>query len=198
MSITLSDVSKSFGKKKLFDIDTLILQEGFTCLMGPSGCGKTTLGRIIAGLEKADRGRIEGVCGHPTVLFQESRLLPSLSAYENIKCICRSKESAAFANELLFQLGFEKEDLSKLPSELSGGMERRVAIARAIVFALESGGNFVLLDEPFTGLDEETKVVAASILKTHLHKKTVLTITHDPEECRALGGNTLLFSTFSN
>ena len=197
MSVTLSSLEKSFGKKRLFFIDELNLPEGFTCLMGPSGCGKTTLGRVIAGLERADGGRVSGIEGHPTVLFQESRLLPAISAYDNVKCICGSRVLKTFSDELLIMLGFEKDDLDKLPSELSGGMERRVAIARAIVFALENGGNFVLLDEPFSGLDDETKKIAAEVIKTYLSGKTVLVITHDENDCASLGGKIINFSDFS-
>lgn len=198
MSIILKSLDKSFGGKRLFHIEELTLPAGFTCLMGPSGCGKTTLGRIIAGLEKADSGNIEGAEGHPTVLFQESRLLPALSAIDNVKCVCRTNEGKELSQELLLKLGLEESDLAKLPSELSGGMERRVAIARAIIFSIESGGSFVLLDEPFTGLDDETKQKAAELLKEYLKEKTVLTVTHDEDECALLGGQALLFSTFSN
>lgn len=195
MGIKISNLAKSFAKKTVFSHLDLELNEGFTCLYGPSGCGKTTLGRLIAGLEKGDCGDIEGVSGYPTVLFQESRLLPTLSAYENVKCVCRSDESAKLGKELLKRLFFTEEDMEKPPSELSGGMMRRAAIARAVVFAAEKGGNFVLLDEPFTGLDPETAKTAAEILKSYLSDKIVLVITHDEKERELFSGISVDFSS---
>lgn len=192
--IRLENVKKSFSGKTVFDIPSFSLDIGFTCLSGASGCGKTTLGRIIAGLEKYDSGIIDGVVGAPTVLFQESRLLPTLTAFDNIKIICRTDDDKELARELFSRLGFNDDDIKKLPHELSGGMARRVAIIRAVVFAVGQGGNFVLLDEPFTGLDPEMREVAADILKEHLSGKTVLVITHDCEECELLGGNGVEFS----
>lgn len=197
MSIKITNLTKSFDERTVFSHLDLELNKGFTCLYGPSGCGKTTLGRIIAGLEKADYGDIEGISGHPTVLFQESRLLSTLSAYENVKCTCSSNESAEFGRHLLKRLFFTDEDMKKLPRELSGGMERRVAIVRAVVFAIEKGGNFVLLDEPFAGLDPETRTAAANVIKEYLSDRTVLVITHDDEERVLFGGKSLDFSSLT-
>lgn len=198
MGIKISNLAKSFTKKTVFSHLDLELNEGFTCLYGPSGCGKTTLGRVIAGLENADCGKIEGVSGYPTVLFQECRLLPTLSAYENVKCVCSSDESAKFGKELLKRLFFTEDDMEKLPSELSGGMMRRAAIVRAVVFATEKGGNFVLLDEPFTGLDPETAKMAAEILKSHLSDRIVLVITHDEKERELFSGISVDFCSLGS
>ncbi len=195
--IQLDNIRKSFSGKELFGIPSLVLSPGFTCLSGASGCGKTTLGRMISGLEKPDSGKIHGVIGSPAVLFQESRLLPSLSALENIKAVCRTEKGKSLAKELLMRLLFTEEDMKKLPHELSGGMARRVSIVRTVVFATEQGGNFVLLDEPFTGIDPETRKIAADIIKEYLGEKTVLVITHDCEECSLLGGENIEFSSFS-
>ena len=197
MSIEITNLKKSFSKKPLFFIEELTLQTGFTIIRGPSGCGKTTLGRIIAGIEPYDSGKVNGASGNPTILFQESRLLPSVSALDNINVVCRSKKYTVTAKKLLNQLGFNDEDMKKRPSELSGGMMRRVAIVRAIVFALERGGNFVLLDEPFTGLDPETRSTAASIIYEHLNNKHVLVITHDEDDTSLLNGRSIVFSDFA-
>lgn len=197
MSVKISNLAKSFTEKTVFSHLDLELDKGFTCLYGPSGCGKTTLGRIIAGLENADCGYIEGISGNPTVLFQESRLLPKLSAYENVKCTCSSNESAELGRCLLKRLFFTDEDMNKLSRELSGGMMRRVAIVRAVVFATEKGGSFVLLDEPFTGLDPETRRIAADILKEYLSDRTVLVITHDDEERALFDGKSFDFSSLT-
>ena len=193
--VQLENLKKSYAKKQIFDIPYLALDSGFTCLSGPSGCGKTTLGRVISGLEKADSGVILGVNGASVVLFQESRLLPTLSAYDNITAICRTDEGKALARELLSRLLFTEEDMKKLPSELSGGMERRVSIVRAVVFAHENSGSFALLDEPFTGLDPDPKAIAAEVLIEYLNGRSVLVITHDGEECELLGGKAVEFSS---
>ncbi len=191
--VKLENVKKSFSKKLLFEIPTLSLDTGFTCLIGASGCGKTTLGRIICGLEKADSGKIHGIEGESVVLFQESRLLPSLTAYGNVTAVCRTDEGKCLGRELLSRLLFTDEDINKRPHELSGGMERRVAIVRAVVFAHENKGSFALLDEPFTGLDPDTRRIAADVLKEYLSDRAVLVITHDGEECELLGGKTVEF-----
>ena len=193
--VQLENVRKSFSGKLLFEIFSLSLDMGFTCLTGASGCGKTTLGRIICGLEKADSGKILGVDGSSAVLFQESRLLPSLTAYGNVTAVCRTDEGKLLGRELLTRLLFTDEDMKKRPSELSGGMERRVAIVRAVVFAFENKGSFALLDEPFAGLDPDTRRIAADILKEFLSDRAVLVITHDEEECELLGGKTVEFSS---
>lgn len=197
MSIIISSLRKSFNEKELFFIPSLTLDTGFTCLSGPSGCGKTTLGRILATLDKADSGQISGINGKSTVLFQESRLLPSLTAEKNIYAVCKSEEYKVKGKNMLLSLGFTDEDIKKYPSELSGGMIRRVAIVRAVIFAIESGGSFVLLDEPFTGLDNEIKAKTASLIKDTLNDKTVLVITHDESECDLLGGKNIEFSSFT-
>ncbi len=193
--VQLDNIKKSFSGKLLFDIPALTLDTGFTCLTGASGCGKTTLGRIICGLEKADSGSISGVEGASAVLFQESRLLPSLSAYGNITAVCRTDEGKCLGLELLSRLFFTDEDMKKRPSELSGGMARRVSIVRAVVFAYENSGTFALLDEPFTGLDPETRKTASDIIKEYLSERTVLVITHDEEERTLFGGKTVDFSS---
>lgn len=197
MSIRISNLKKSFFGTPVFNIPSLELREGFTCIFGPSGCGKTTLGRIISGLDKADSGIIEGVIGQPTVLFQESRLLPSVSAIENVKCVSSSDKSYESAISYLKTMGFSDDDMKKLPHELSGGMARRVAIARALLFASENGGNFVLLDEPFNGIDKEMRAVVASLIKEALTDKTVLVITHDEGDAELLSGSYLSFEVFS-
>ncbi|MBQ8254140.1 MAG: ABC transporter ATP-binding protein [Clostridia bacterium] len=193
--VLLENVKKSFSGKLLFSIPQLSLDRGFTCLSGASGCGKTTLGRIICGLEKPDTGIISGVDGSSVVLFQESRLLPSLSAYDNAAVICRTDESKRLSRELLTRLFFTEDDMKKLPSELSGGMARRVSIVRALVFASENKGTFALLDEPFTGLDPETRKAASDLIKEHLSERAVLVISHDEEEHELLGGKTIAFSS---
>lgn len=197
MAVTVKNLTKSFGKRRLFTIDALTLDNGITCIGGQSGCGKTTFGRILAGLEGYDSGELTGIGKHPAILFQESRLLPSLSALKNVETVCREDSFKTLSKELLSELLFTEEDMKKTPKELSGGMIRRVAIVRAIVFALENQSEFVLLDEPFTGLDDGTREIAANIIKRTLNDRTVLVITHDKAECELLSANYLSFSEIS-
>ena len=197
MSIFVKDLKKSYGDHLVIDLPYLTLPIGITCLGGPSGCGKTTLARLLSGLEAPDGGQIEGRIGHPTVLFQETRLLPALSAHHNVACVSKDRDALTTAADLLRALGFEKEDLRKKPSALSGGMRQRVAIARALLFAKERGGNLVILDEPFRGLDPERKVQTAVLLQTMLQDKAVLVITHEAEEAALLGGTYLDFPSLN-
>jgi NitT/TauT family transport system ATP-binding protein len=192
--INVNSLTKSFGSHVLFETLCFSLSEGLHCLYGPSGCGKTTLGRILAGLESPDSGTVSGVRGTPVVLFQEPRLLPSLSAKRNVACVSRRKDASNVATDLLLSLGFEKEDLDKKPSELSGGMQQRVSLARALLFASESDGNFALLDEPFRGLDPATKEKAATLIARHLSSRTTLVVTHEEKDALLLQAKTLVFS----
>ncbi len=196
--IAVSSLAKSYGNHRLFDGLSFTLDEGIYCLSGPSGCGKTTLGRILTGVEDPDAGTVTGLVGAPVVLFQEPRLLPSLSAKDNVACVSGQKNVVVRAIDLLRQLGFTDEDVQKKPSELSGGMQQRVAIARAILFACENPSNFTLLDEPFRGLDPEMKKVAADLLRKSFAGRTVLVITHDEDDAQLLDGRTISFEALKN
>ena len=179
MSIRLENVSFSYG-------DTAVLQEvtwhlpnkGVVCLWGPSGCGKTTLLRLLAGLERPQCGAIEGA-RRMSMVFQEDRLLPWLSAVENVAMIGAEERAA---RDLLLSLGLTDDELSALPQHLSGGQQRRVALARA----LAADSDILLLDEPFNGLDEDTwQNVVPQILAYAQHKPVVL-VTHIREQAEAL------------
>ena len=151
--------------------------EGVTVLRGASGAGKTTLFRLLLGLEKLDIGEVTGMLGkRPAVMFQEDRLLPWATALENVSLV----SDAARAEAALSRLGL-CDNLCQLPGELSGGMRRRVALARALAY----GGDILFLDEPFTGLDEENKRIAAcAILEEQV---PVFVITHDDSEAELFG-----------
>jgi NitT/TauT family transport system ATP-binding protein len=146
-------------------------------LMAPSGQGKTTLLRLICGLEKADRGSLS-VEGKISVVFQEDRLFEGFSVYENVYSVCRNPQ----ISEEVLRGVLLWEERDKLPTQLSGGMARRVAIARALAFCHD----ILILDEPFKGLDEETKRTVAEFIKGREEDKTLLFITHDREEAALL------------
>ena len=196
-SVTLTDLSKSFQDQTVFDRLSLTLAPGFTCLYGPSGCGKSTLLSILAGNEEADKGTISGIVAPVTVLFQEPRLFPNVSAIKNVTAPLRDKDALTKARHLLHSLSLTEEDLDKKTEELSGGMQQRVALARAILFAKENNGNLVLLDEPFRGLDAERRAKVASLLLDSLSDKIVLVVTHDAEDTALLRATPIQFHTLT-
>ena len=125
-------------------------ETGVTALSGPSGCGKTTLLRVLAGLQKPISGRVEGINPQETVLlFQENRLFPWRRVREQITDVLpRQRRGELDAWLALVELEGEGD---AWPEELSGGMQRRLALARALAL----GGTWYLLDEPFAGVDPE-------------------------------------------
>ena len=178
--IVLPGVSKSFGGKAVLrDFSAAFPNPGLTAIMGSSGAGKTTLIRILLGLIRPDPGHITGLSGlTPSVVFQENRLFPGLTALENAEAAGVKGGSGRYWLKRL-RLG---DALDLRPQALSGGMQRRVAIARALCY----GGNFLVLDEPFKGLDIDTRAGIFPIFREVKREKAVLLITHDPEEAEAL------------
>ncbi len=177
-NITLNSITKTFGENTVLrDFSAVLPFSGVTVLRGPSGTGKTTLFRLLLGLEQPDAGEILGMLGHkPAVVFQEDRLLPWATALENVALV----SNPVIAEATLKQLGLG-DSLHLLPRELSGGMQRRVAIARALAYQ----GDVLFLDEPFTGLDEENKRIAANaILEQHI---PMFVITHEEDEAELFG-----------
>ena len=191
--IVIDGITKSFGGKIILDHIHARLPAGILCLSGKSGGGKTTLARIIAGLDKPDSGTVSGIIGYVTYMFQEPRLFPAFSALENVSCVSRQKEAENRAKELLLLLSLSDDDMLKKPRELSGGMNQRVSLARAILYAVCDGGNTVILDEPFKGLDPAVKEKAAALVVKELSGKNILVITHDSSDAALLGGSSVSF-----
>lgn len=181
--MTVLNLCKSYGEKAVLNNFSAHFDAGeISALMGPSGCGKTTLFRILLGIEKADAGEVRGL-GRAVAVFQEDRLSEPLSAIKNV-CLGRRGATPDEAKALLSALGLA-EDAEKPVKELSGGMRRRVSIARALI----ADADTVLLDEPFSALDEETKASVMRFTQKALEGKTVVLITHDIEEARAFAEN---------
>lgn len=183
--IEVRDVCKSYGDKTVLDHVSLTFRKGVTtAVMAPSGRGKTTLLRIIAGLEQPDSGVVDGTDGmKKSFVFQENRLLMHRSVLRNILAVAPDRENAV---RLLRECGLGDE-LSTAASRLSGGMQRRLAIARALAF----GGDLFFLDEPLRELDKETERMMTGLIKKELAGKTVLLITHDEAQADALGAEIL-------
>ncbi len=171
--IKVNNIFKSYeGKAVLQDISFHIEKGEKVALTGPSGAGKTTLMRIIAGLEKADKGFVDiNKALKCTYVFQENRLLEQKSVLENILCVAPDKERALYFLEKCGLLSHK----DKKASALSGGMKRRLAIARALAY----GGDIYFLDEPLRELDEDTLKSVAALIKEETKDKTVVLITHD-------------------
>lgn len=168
--IRLQNVDFAYGDKPVLQNFSLSVPAGRTlCLFGPSGCGKTTLLRLIAGLLVPDAGAVT-VNGRVSMVFQENRLIPYLTVRENLLAVAGRAE----ALQTLGLVGYENARVS----DLSGGMARRVAIARAVSY----GGDILLLDEPFTGLDAQNKRAAAECVRSAFAGKTILLVSHQSED----------------
>ncbi|MBO9553342.1 ATP-binding cassette domain-containing protein [Cellulomonas sp.] len=183
----IANLHKSYGLRGravpvLTGLD-FVQRDGITVVLGPSGCGKTTLLRIVAGMEAPDDGvvRVRGD-GRTGMVFQEPRLMPWLSAAQNVAFGQRRRrcESAGLL-ALVGLAGFE----DALPHQLSGGMRHRVALARA----LANGPSLVLADEPFAALDQDTREDMQDLL-LDVQRTTgmnVLLVTHSLDEALYLG-----------
>lgn len=210
MYLTIKGIDKSFhndqnGHVKVLDDINIDVQKGsFVSIVGPSGCGKSTLLYLIAGLEKADKGevRISGkkVAGpgpDRVVVFQEAGLFPWLTVLENVtyglllKKISK-EEATRKALEILKMVHLSRYT-DAYPHQLSGGMKQRVAIARALVMEPD----ILLMDEPFSALDEQTRMVLHKEL-LEIWKKTKVTIffvTHNIREAVLLSEQVIVFAT---
>ena len=172
------------GKTVLDQFSVQLPSSGTVCLFGPSGCGKTTLLNCIAGLEPFDSGEILGA-GNLKIsyLFQEDRLLPWISARDNVAAVLvgSARHNAEQAKNWLQLVGLADAE-NRRPAELSGGMRRRVAIARALAF----GGDLFLMDEPFQALDAECKEEMIALLEEKTADALKIIVTHDFQEAQML------------
>lgn len=183
MNITVSRVCKSYGGEQVLKDVTFTAPAGaVTCLMAPSGTGKTTLLRILLGLERPDSGTVETAehCRWSAV-FQEDRLLEQLDARENLRFVLGKTYDEAAAVALLAELGLGDAGGKKI-REYSGGMKRRLALARALLAEADA----LVLDEPFTGLDGESREKCLAAIRRRMGNRPVLLVTHDEADAQGL------------
>lgn len=176
MDIVIKGLSHRFGEKLIFENYDLTLENGgLYCLTAPSGRGKTTLLRILMGLLTPDAGTVsQGV--RYSAVFQTDRLLPGRSAVDQLLFVRGGRKGRTEATHFLAGL-LPENCLNQPVGELSGGMQRRVAIARA----LWADSDCVLMDEPFTGLDEATLRQTADFILANRRGRTLLLSTHQKE-----------------
>lgn len=193
MEIIIRDLSKSYGGRPVLSgLNMTFTSQSPCCLMSPSGSGKTTLFRILMGLETADSGSIHftddtgrTLPGRPgfSVVFQEDRLCEAFTPLENVRMTAgRSLPSEQIRREMALLL--PEESLDRPVSTLSGGMKRRTALCRAIL----TPSSVLLMDEPFTGLDDAMRRQAIRYLLDRLAGRLLLLSTHSQEDVSLLGG----------
>ena len=182
--LKLENISVRFDGKPVLSDCSLSLEGGERlAIMGPSGCGKTTLLRVALSLQPPDTGSVSADVGRTAAVFQEPRLLPWRTAAENVNVVLSDgPETMPEALSVLERVELS-DAVGKYPSELSGGMQQRVSIARA----LACRPDLLVLDEPFHGLDEALRGRIISRLSASLPSASLLLATHSEEEALSLG-----------
>ena len=180
--IQIDNISVQFNDEYILQDFSLELPEsGSVCLFAPSGSGKTTLLRVLCGLTQPEKGSVKGLeRKKAAVLFQENRLLPHLTALDNLKLVLPPNRQNS-AMDWLKKVGLEDAS-QKTPPQLSGGMNRRLAIARTFAY----GGDIYLLDEPFQGLDQEAIRQLMDVVGQSIGESLLILVTHHREEAEAL------------
>ncbi|MCD2491502.1 ATP-binding cassette domain-containing protein [Lacrimispora sp. NSJ-141] len=183
--IVFANVNKSFGEEQVLKDFSAVIKGGeTTSVMGGSGCGKTTLLNILMGFIPPDAGTVSGVPERKSAVFQEDRLCEAFGAVSNVRMAAGNRVPKELVKEHLKELGLKEDMFNKPVADFSGGMKRRVAIARAVLF----DADILFLDEPFKGLDAVTRQAAISYVRNYTKGKTVILVTHDEAEARQMGG----------
>lgn len=191
MGVIVSDLKKSFGDNVVLNgFSHNFTDKKVTAIMGQSGSGKTTLLAIMMGLLPPDSGTVQ--CPAPiSAVFQENRLCENLTASANIRLVTGKKYDRHEITAELLRIGLSNCE-NKAVSQLSGGMKRRVALLRALLAESE----VLFLDEPFKGLDLDTKNHVMEYCKEMTKGKTVIFVTHDQRECEFFSDEVIEMNMF--
>ena len=191
--IQVKNISKKYGDKAVLEhFSYSFLEQGVVAVTGPSGIGKTTLLNLLLGLEKPDEGTIEIPAGTTfSAVFQEDRLLEKETALENAAIFYEGKTDGSVslsiqgketAKQILSELGLA-DDLNTPARDLSGGMARRVAIARGLVAMTGPlGAKVCIMDEPIKGLDPENRKQTMDVIRKYCAGKLLIMVTHDEND----------------
>ena len=181
-------IFKTFdGKPVIEGLSIELPDRGVICLMGPSGCGKTTLLRLLSGLIAPDSGMVDGLSGkRAAFVFQEDRLLEPATVIQNIEAVLNKGDPNG--EKWLGIVGLS-DDAGAFPRDLSGGMRRKVALARALAF----GGDVYYMDEPFRGIDAMGREALIPKIRTEIKDKLAFVVTHDINEARLVGDYIVTF-----
>lgn len=183
--IEFKNITKKYGSLTVYENFNLSLEEGkITCILGESGSGKTTLLNMLAGLTPYE-GEIsqKAACSY---IFQQPRLVPSLTVRGNLKLVCKDKNRV---EEMLLAVGLS-DKAGAYPAQLSGGQAQRVSIARAFLYP----SSLILMDEPFSSLDLALKLkISALFLELwKRERRTAVFVTHDADEAAMLSNRVLV------
>lgn len=193
--LSLQNINLAFGPLKVLEnFSATFCNNEFTCLFGPSGVGKSTVLNLLAGILKPDSGQLLNSCDRIGYVFQEPRLLPWCTVWENIEVGLYATDLKKSQRSDIISAMIERLGLSSFadyyPAQLSGGMKQRVSLGRAFVVDPQ----LLLLDEPFSGLDETLKLEMRSLLRELIswHPCTTIFVTHDFLEAIYLADRVML------
>ena len=176
MELVVTDLKKSYDGRPVLDGLSFTVPVGLTRIAGNSGIGKTTLLRILLGLERADSGTAAPKDLRWAAVFQEDRLLEQLDAAGNLRFALGAAYDETAARALLAELGLGDAG-GKRVRDWSGGMKRRLALARALLAPSDA----LALDEPFTGLDADNRAAAQRCVARAAREKIVLLVSHEDD-----------------
>lgn len=183
MKIEVNNLSKKYKGKEILkdfsyceDIDTVLF------IKGQSGVGKTTFLKILSGIDKQYGGTVNLSANRISFMFQEDRLIPYISVLKNVSAVSDEAKALHYLSLLKLQ-----NEANSSPNTLSGGMKRRVSLARALAY----DSDLVILDEPFKGLDDQLRTDIYDIIKDELGKRCFIIVSHDERDYLALGGKIL-------